>query len=209
MLVSDVVLRVSRAIGDDDKLIITEADMIRWANDAQIEIVRRTECLQAVDVSNTTTVGDGTYALPADFMMMKRVTHNNGLLKPIDIAMADEIMQGNATSQTYSALSGHYYIYNGFLYMDPNAPAAVLAMYYIKYPTALTAVGDTLTVPVHMQEDVVKYMLALARERLDQDDASQRMRNQFEQRLAESRHIQSDQTVDSYPAVRLVSGDYG
>ena len=208
MNVGDVKLRVSRAIGDDDKLIVTDADMLRWINDGQLDVVRRTECLQGT-YSTTTTLGTGAYNLPADYFLAKRVTLNNQVQRPTNINQVDDITSdSNLSGQTFNATSGYYYVFANQIYVDPNSTGGTLFIQYVKLPATLTVDGDALTIPLHMHEDVVRYTLAMARERLDQGDEAMRSLGRYEARLAESRHDAAVTFADTYPAVRLLPGDY-
>ena len=111
MNVGDVKLRVSRAVGDDDKLIVTDADMLRWINDGQLDVVRRTECLQGT-YSTATTLGTGSYNLPSDYFLAKRVTLNNQVQRPTNINQVDDITSdSNLSGQTFNATSGYYYVF--------------------------------------------------------------------------------------------------
>jgi hypothetical protein len=46
MLVSEIATRVRRQFGDDVGILITDADIIRWVNDAQREIAVKANLLQ-------------------------------------------------------------------------------------------------------------------------------------------------------------------
>ena len=57
MLVSEIATRVKRQFGDESGSLIDDNDILRWCNDAQVDIIRKTAALTS---SQTTAVTVGT-----------------------------------------------------------------------------------------------------------------------------------------------------
>lgn len=207
MLVSDVKTRVSRAIGDDDLLFVTSADFLRFINDAQTDIVRKTECLQGT-TSIATTVGTSSYTLTSTILSLKRVTLEGQVLTPLSPDQVDGFTgRVNPSGSTNSYLSGSYFVWGNKIYVDPSDCGGNLEIMYVKLPATLTADGDSLEIPIQMGEDVVNYVMARAYERLDDTRASQQW-VAYEAKIAIARDESHRRQSTYYPSVQLTDADW-
>lgn len=75
--VSDVVTRVQRTFGDESAVQVTQADIIRWINDAQREVVMQHENLLQTSAALDSVVGQYEYPLPADCLTVNSVLFRN------------------------------------------------------------------------------------------------------------------------------------
>lgn len=207
MNTGDIVTRVQRQFGDESGAQITRADIVRWANDGQIDIVRQTEVLQEHRETNVLTE-EGSYALPENFMLMSRVTFDNNVL--VERKLRDLDLGNRAIDTVSSGTPTAYYQWgrNIYLYPKPSVGGSGnLDIWYVKLPDTLIDDLDTPEIPTHMHEDLVRYCIARARE-LDSDyEAAQIAGAEYEGRIAQIRHELTTQPVDSYPAVRALPGD--
>ena len=209
MNLGEIKTAVQRLFGDESGAQITEADIIRWANDAQVDIVRKTEVLQShreTDVSS----GDKSYELPSDFMFMSRATLDGIKLARTTIQEIDA--RSSSADNVADGTPSHFYTWGGRIYLYPGPSSGGtgnLDIWYVKSPVALVNDEDIPEIPVHMHEDMVRFCLARARE-LDADyDAAERSAMDYEARISQSRHELTTQPIDSFPAVRVVPGDEG
>lgn len=162
MLVSDITRKVQRLFGDSSaEIIITQADIYDWINEAQLLIVRKTHCLTA-----TATAAASTYPtnLPADWVITKRVTYDT---PEISLKLCDiEDLDAYSIDPTFADTPSFYYFFNGKLNLYPT-PGGTKSVrhYYVKIPTNVTAVGDTPSIPISFHEDIVRFCLMRAHER--------------------------------------------
>src|SRR4051812_29184387 len=86
MLCSDIIRQVGRSFGDTNEIVITNADIFDWINEAQLNICQKTECLKA-----TVTYAANTFphAYPTDFIRAIRVLYNNISLEEIQLKDLD------------------------------------------------------------------------------------------------------------------------
>ncbi len=71
MIVSDVITRVRRTFGDEAAVQVTDDDIIRWINDAQIEVIKHNEgALQKSDLLDL-VANQSTYTMPTDLMILQ------------------------------------------------------------------------------------------------------------------------------------------
>lgn len=207
MNVEDIKTRVFRQFGDESGAQIDESDIIRWVNDAQIDIVRRTEILQKEGTIIPVLTGTDEYDPPVDFMFPRRATLDGVLLQRTTVEEMD-MYQGNREADGMSGLPDRYYIrgLKFVLYPVPESDGDLVVL-YVRQPTAVTAVGDVPEIPLYMHEDIVRYCLQRAKELNEDFDQADRIGADYEQRTNKAREESQSPHGDSYPAVRLLPGD--
>lgn len=211
MNVREIMTRVQRQFGDESGAQITEDDILRWCNDGQLDIARRTECLQS-HAETSSAADDGSYELPDEFMFARRVTFDNILLHRIELETLDG-MHGTYRDRE-GAFTGEpesYYIWGHklYIYPAPSAPGVGnLDIFFVRTPALLRFDTDVPEIPLHMHEDLVRYCLTRAKE-LDEDwDAAKMIGGEYDARVLNARHETKDPYIDTYPAVRLIPGDW-
>jgi hypothetical protein len=208
MNLGDIITRVQRQFGDESEVQITKDDIKRWVNDGQVDITRRTECLQAHSESSAVAL-DGTYKLPTDFLLMKRVTYDSKPVWPITPELADKFYPNRDLGES-TGIPNKYWVWAGVLHLYPPpavAGTANLDIWYVRTPATLANDGDVPEIPYHMHEDIVRYAFARAKE-LDEDDAkAASVMSEYEARLIQGRYETNNPQGDSYAAVRLLPGD--
>lgn len=169
MLVSEIQTRVNRAFGDESGAQIDINDILRWVNDAQLEIALKKQLLQ-VTSTVTVTVNVGTYTLPTNILQLRAVRYDGTALEAISSAQAEELIPsydvgvsvvGASTPSAYWVWGTPQQIY---LYPLPNNSTSVLKLYYTRIPVQVTLAGDTPELPVQYHPRIVEYCLAQAYE---------------------------------------------
>lgn len=207
MNVSEIKRAVKRQFGDESGAQITDEDIVRWINDAQVDIVRKTELVNEHRESGAVS-GDGTYELPSNFMAMARVTFDNRLLP--QRLLRDLDLDSNGVDTVATGTPQSYYVWSNtlFLYPAPSASGSGnLDIWYVSRPTTMANDTDIPDLPVHMHEDIVRYCLVRAKELDDDYDGAKRMSEDYDSRIAQVIYESTSQPVDSYPAVRALPGD--
>lgn len=208
MNASDVIRRVKRRFGDETGSIIEPQDILDWINDGQLDFVDKTDCLQALksDFSHdTVTNADGNFALPADFLKIKRVTYRNNPLLETSLDKLDQV-RVNITDQ---ALPQYYYKFGNDLFLWPvpsqnfsgTPPNDFLKLYYTVVPETILGFTDELQIPVFMHEDLVQFCLIRAHERNENWQAANTLAGSLETRLAEDEQ-NSRHPYETYPVIR-------
>lgn len=209
MNVGEIVTSVQRQFGDESGVQITQTDIIRWINQAMIDIARKTDCIQDHKEASITG-GDASYGLPDDFLNVRKVTYNDTPLQPTTMEMADIMWPDRIVSSTGSGQPAYYYVWARVLYLYP-APASSgsgnLDIYYSRLPAIVDDVLDIPEIPATYHEDIEKYCLSKAKELDDSMDESALLKKIYEDRVNESRYEENNPRSDSYPAVRLIPGD--
>lgn len=204
----DIKTRVKRLFGDESGAQIIDADIIRWANDGQLDIVRRTECLQA-HVETNSVAKDNSYALPPDAIRVRRVTYDGNVLSRVELEELDGVNKSREASDI-TGTPTQYYIWGRQLWLYPtpsNSGTGNLDIYYLKAPATLGGDADVPDIPGHMHEDIVRYCLARAKELDEEFNQAEQIWNDYQMRTMLSFDEQHNPNADSYPAVRALPGD--
>lgn len=205
-----IISRVQRLFGDTSQAQILVSDITAWANDAQVDIVRKTEELQSTFFIST-TAAVASYSLPTDFIRMKRVTFNGIKLEPTTLEELDKISPDRDSNPTYQDTPLYWYDWAKTIniYPAPATTGLALVLWYIRTPVVLVNTTDTPEINPDRHEDIVRYCMARAQE-LDENygEASNLMR-EYQDRIAYSKDEANFERDDSYPAIRAVQGDDG
>lgn len=209
MNVGELVTAVQRQFGDDSGIQITQTDIIRWLNQAQIDIVRKTGCLQ--DHKQTDSVAnDGSYTLPEDTISVRRVTYNDKVLLSTTLDVADQDWGSRDVSPGVSGTPEFYYLWNNFIYLHPRPSAAVLGaldIWYIRTPATLVGVNDIPEIPAKFHEMLVRYALARAKELNEDTPVANAILADYENMILDALDEVNRPNSRSYSAVRLLPGD--
>lgn len=208
MLVSDVLRRVQRSIGDSDQIFITNADLIDWVNDGQVEICRQTDCLTGTQSFVASDLAGGVGKnFPADRIKTKRVTYTDvtGFEKPLKLIAVSDLDNMLIPSDAVGGGEPSLYYFEGealFVWPRPaSSDANTVRHTYSKVTTTVTAIGDTIGLPIAYQGDLVQFCTARAHGRDQNYRAQQMAQAEFDTNLA-ARKNESQSGDDSFYAVQ-------
>ena len=175
--VQDVYDRVKRTFGDESAVQVTDADILRWINDAQREAVMQTEgLLQQVAYINV-TAGTGEYILPADLFTLSHLYFKDTStaayfkLKWLSLHEFSEYVDGWDGSD----YRGYPIIYTNqtsdkvYVFPLPNTTVTQgIKIIYSRYADDVTSTADTIDLPPYLHSFVVNFCLMQAYE-MDED----------------------------------------
>lgn len=157
MQVSDIKTAVLRTAADADQLQITDADIIRWVNEAMRDIAVENQLLQKI-ATTSSVIGQVAYAQPSDILKFHSIRYDDQRLTFLSMDEAESRYSlGDGTKgvpEVVYSWAGNYEFY--------PAPEAVktIKVYYTRLPTEVTAVGNTPELPVGYHQRIVDYCLA-------------------------------------------------
>ena len=178
--VLDVMKAVKRQFGDESGVQLEDADIVRWVNSAQQEIVKRNKILKAKSTS-ISIVGQKDYTFPSNRILEIESIHYDGQRLPnMPFAQAEDQIISNQSTLNDKGEPQLWYEWGGtFSFWPVPATAEEVTIYYTKLPDLVAASTDVLTIPDKYFEDVVRYVLQNAYE-MDEDwAASQAKQAQF------------------------------
>jgi hypothetical protein len=203
MNAADLRRRILNNIGDDAGVMFETADVYDFCNDAQMDIVRKTEILRT-SVQITTVAAQSEYSLPVDFIVEKRVTYQGIRMKKTTIEEIDDWLDSKDDASTAGNPTFYYIVGNkiGFYPTPVGAVNNAIRVTYVKSPTTLANDTDIPEIPVHMHEDIVRYVLSRAHEQSEQYDVAQAIMGDYDKRLGLSKDQAQNQAAATYPVIR-------
>lgn len=177
MIVSDIMTRVRRKFGDESAVQVTDADMIRWINDGQRQIVLKNETLLEKTAVTSSVQGQQEYTLPVDLLILKFIQYRESTstayyklrgLTPVEF---NEYIDGWADGGVSQGTPTAYTIFSGKIVSFPTPQTAVtdgFKIYYNRSPVDVASASDTPDLPLLYHNALVSYCMQQAYE-LDED----------------------------------------
>lgn len=165
---ADVILEVKRLFGDESGVQITDSDIVRWINAAQLEIaMRNPEILPAVAVVNS-VASQADYPLVSNvpnILTVQSIHYRNKPVKHLQFQEAEAFLMGDQIfPDSPSEIPEFWYERAGVVTFYP-APSAsetgAIKVYFNKRPDAVTT-NSLLSLSDHYYNGIVNYVLEQA-----------------------------------------------
>lgn len=210
MNVAEILLRVKKTFGDEAGIEIDDPIIINWINDGMVDIARHTECLQD-ELKLSSVTSQKAYSLPSNYLGMKRLTYNGSKLEQIAIEDLDELDNSRDISNN---IGEPYYFYIwakqlNFYPIPATSEVLNIAMMFFRTPNPVLVSADIPELPVGMHEDIVRFVLARAKELDEESGDAQLIWGDYQNRLSFSKDEHNNQFHDSYPSIRCLTADEG
>lgn len=211
MKLNEIITRVQRQFGDDVQAQITKEDIVRWVNDACLEIATSNKTNQGINKGITPVVaGQPQYTLPPDILNLRSVRANG--IKLVHTTY-DQLTELADYSEDAQGAPNCYWVYNGVLYVYPTPYESLgsIDVYYVRTPDVLTV--DMLdrepNVPKEYHPRIVEYCIAQAAELDDNLTQYQLKMGQFRDNLQSlKRNGEQPEGDDYYPSISYTSAEY-
>lgn len=175
MNVQDILNRVQRTFGDEASVQITSDDVIRWINDAQLEICTNNEELLQTSATANTVQGQAEYDVPADLWILRSLTFKGYRIKHMSFAEFNEYVDGfgavDGVSPYGPGIPEVFMVWENKVTLFPKPAESItngLKIFYAKQPTTIVNLADPLTVPLPYHVSVFEFCMSRAYE-LDED----------------------------------------
>lgn len=207
--VSDVTAYVKRQFGDEAGVQITDADIIRWVNAAQTEIVENNQVLKATATKTTTAdVYDYALGVDVDIQYINSLHIDGAKLKYMNFNEAEELILRDDPARTARGRPEIWYEWAGIVNLYPTPDKGyTLTVFYHKLPLPVAAITDTLSLPDNYFNRIVEYVMSQAFELDENFSAMQIKTTQFEGRLNNMNFDENVAKVDTYPTITIRSED--
>lgn len=211
--VDDIVKGVQRQFGDEAEVQVKIADVIRWVNNGQRDIVINNPEINATKATAPFVAGQRSYPLLSDAafadLLTVRSIHYDGMrLRALTFQEAEDIL---ATAENeIGGAPVAWYTYEGAINFYPTPDLSVpgnFTIFFTKAPPRVTSRTDSLGIPDNYYNALEQFVLAQAFEMDENGQMAQMKVQQYEKSLG----IQKDRTVEqsnTFPRVRLDPGDY-
>lgn len=195
---SDVMTYVKRQFGDESGVQLTDADIIRWTNQAQMEIVNKNPMIQAV-ATQPAVANQQTYSIPPDMIQIESVMYDGNILEPQSF---EGIRSYLGADNSVSGVPMYWYTWANQIYLWPiPTDTKTVSVNYSKIPVSVAVSSDFLGVPDRYYDRVCEYVMSKAYE-MDEDwPANQSTRKQFEDKLMEANNAEKNMIGKFYVVV--------
>lgn len=208
MLVSEIATRVKRQFGDEAGAQITDADIIRWCNDAQREIAASNDLLQVI-ATTAVVAGTDQYTLPTDILTLRNVRYAGVKLRFLTPEESTTLI---GTDTTTIGTPTHYSIFANKIDLFPapdTTSATNLQLYYTRQPVDVTVVGDTPELPLKYHNRIVEYCIAQAYELDDNYESYEKKMKVFNDGVDKLKGTAEWADQDVYPSISVGVSDFG
>lgn len=189
MTPTEIATRVRNKFGDTRGSVLKDAMFIDSINEACVEIVRETLCLHAEQSAIAVTGfrrGTGV-TLSANFILIKEVFYDDVPLALIDnetISRMNYYTLPDGIPEAYYMLGQEIFMFPNPLSTDTNT----CMVSYVPMPAPITAIGNTIPIPVNYHNDVAEFCLILAHERNENWRAAEAIREKFYKNIAQRKY---------------------
>lgn len=216
MNVQDVITRVRRSFGDDAAVQLDNADIIRWINDGQIEVVKHNDgALQKTNVIDL-VAGQAQYDLPTDLLLLRSLRYKYddmqsfSSLKYKNMQEFDNSIDG-WDGEFYNEGSPQFFtMYEGKVILFPvpeRASVGGLKALYNQKPLEVTDLADGLALPIIYHNTLVKYCMWQA-SLLDEDHEPALMyKSNFDEDMSRLATRENADPVETYRTITTVDYD--
>lgn len=203
---ADVISDVQRAFGDESGFQITTSDIIRWINNAQLEVaMRNPEILPAVAFTNS-TAGQTDYPLLANVptvLTLQSVHYRNRPVKNIPFQEAEIYLMKGDDVQNPTGAPIFWYERAGVVTFYPGTPDTLtnsIKFFYQSKPTVITTASQTLGLPDLYYNAIVDFCLEQAYLLDENAQLASVAGNKFDQAVARLQN-RTNQQSDYYPFI--------
>jgi hypothetical protein len=216
MIVQDVVTRVRRVFGDDAAVQVTDADIIRWINDAQIEIVKYNDAALQKTSFIDITAGQAQYTLPIDLLILRSLRYQYGgmlsfsSIRYKNMQEFDDSIDGWDGAAYSQGKPIFFTMYEGkaILFPVPDGSAINgIKVLYNQKPTDVTLLADSMALPLIYHNTVFKYCMWQASLLDDASEPATMYRTDFQ---ADMGMLMNNETVDpiaTYSTITVLDYD--
>lgn len=211
MLVSDVKTRVKRQFGDESSVQVTDADILRWINDAQRVIAQNNRLLE-VKGTLSTIANQQDYTLPTGILRLISIRYSTIKLQGMSLQEFDELITNGQIPGAAAATGdpNYFCVFAGSISLFPIPSTSVvngLTIFYHRIPADRVNDADVLDLPTIYHDRVVEFCLQQAYELDENFEASKEKQQQFGDGLAQSQENESWTSQDYYPFITVSRDD--
>lgn len=216
MNLADVKVRLRRTFGDESSVQVTDADITRWVNDGQREVViMNPELLEKIGFASTVQ-GQQDYSLPTDCSSIRTVLYQPGSstsyfkllgqsLQEFDeyIDGWDGTIYGQSDPAVYCTFAGNIKLFP----IPATSVTSGLKLYYYRNPVDVVVDADIIDLPLGYHSAIVEYCMKQAYE-LDEDWQSVGVKaGEFAASVSGQKTQEKDNKAETYQVITVLRED--
>lgn len=214
MNVQDVVNRVQRTFGDDAGTQITTDDIIRWINDAQLQISIDNEELLETMATADIVAGQADYATPANMNTLRSLMYNNFRIRGLSFAEFNEYIDGWKAPVAQGGYGNGkpevFMVYGGSITLFPTPDQSLtggMRIYYSRHPASVGTLADGLGVPDRYHNSIVEYCMTKAYEQDENFEAAAYKKGEYTDQVNRLRNQEQWTSREYYPRITVLPED--
>lgn len=203
---ADIALAVKRMFGDESGVQLVDADIIRWVNEAQVEINSKNKVLKK-RASISAVPSQSAYILPSSYHIrqIESVHFDGRPLKSLTFAQAEQDIMAVDPKLTEIGTPDCWYEWAGEITLWPKPETDdQITVYFTEEPTPIVALTDTLSLPDKYFSSIRDYVLAQAYEMDESIDVALRKQEQFGNSVLEMSEEERTSQNMTFQAITLV-----
>lgn len=208
----ELVKAVQRQFGDETGSMIDVHDVLRWINEGQFQIARRTR-----DLNGSTTIpvltGTKQYDLPSDFFKVSIAELDGKRLQLLTHAQLSTLYPDLNSSAAQQGVSKFFAVIAGgvagadiLLAPIPGSNGSLIVSYKSR-PPSINSTDDTLSIAEEYHNTLLTYCLAKAKQLDGDDQGYATMATVFSNQVMEDAHDGQNKDDETYPYIRTSPGD--
>lgn len=204
---ANVGVYVKRQFGDESGVQITDQDIIRWVNSAQLEIVTRTAPIKAKGQTNIVSGQDDYDLTGLNVHQIESVHFDGKYVQNVPFAEAERDIISKETSLEASNIPTLWYEWAGIVTLWPTPNVDItngLTIYYTKMPIPVVLINDALSLPDKYFEAIVSWVLAKAYELDEEFDESANQRSFFDSKVSDQNGEEMESSNMVYSTITFV-----
>ena len=204
--VSDVATDVKRTFGDEASVQVTDSDIIRWVNQAQMEIVSKNQILLASG-STPSIANQYTYDLSElNIQAIRSIHYDGSKLENLTFQEAEETILKDDPKRTAVGTPEVWYTWGNselMLYPTPGTSGFDIKVYFYATPATVNNTTDFLSLPDNYYSRVLEFVMACAYEMDENFAAAESRINRFDSNLVGMHEDENKGTQDYYPTITV------
>ena len=217
MNIANVIARIQRQFGDESGVQVTEADILRWINDAQNEAILQHNNLLMTSSTVATVVNQQAYNLPAGLLDVKAIRYTKSPAVssyPLEFLTTQELDEyiGDWIGTEY--LGEPEYFTRGAnqtqfrVFPVPDHALGTFTLEYSRYANDVVDSSSVIDLPVYYHPYVIEFCLMKAFEMDEEWDAMDRKAAYVQSTLDANFGRDEQFGKGTYPVVTTTNEDY-
>lgn len=204
---TDIATALKRTFGDESGVQVIDDDVIRWINEAQLDICMKNRILK-VRAGNDLVAGQGYYPLPDGIIAIESI-HVNGIpVQPRTITQMEAlILAGDPGRIETKKQPEYWWEYAGGVEFWPKPSESVsqgLTIYFVAAPTLMTSLTSFLSIPDRYYKAVQESVLASAYEMDENFDAYAMKQQQLNNTLSQFINEEETSAHRTYSTIQYI-----
>jgi hypothetical protein len=207
---NDIAADIKRTFGDESGVQVTDPDLVRWINSAQVEIVSKNQVLVA-DATTPSVSNQYDYDISAlNIQTIHSIHYNGSRLEAISFVDFERVYLKDDPNRTSSGTPEVWAKWGNTitLYPTPSNDGDSIKIYYYGLPATITSLSDSLSLPDNYYERILEYVLAKAYEMDENFAASDNKLNRFDSNLVGMNGDVDAPRQDTYSVITVRPEDW-